>query len=253
MNHTLKSLLITSLLTLPSLMGADALSNPAPTLNREMREITRNAEAFGTEPATRSVYATLVHIFRELDNANSLNQSYIDEVQNQLIPPQLGEAAKQRALARYHTIHKIVDHYLNEIIDRKPYVMADLVTFQNSVLLGTFVIVHGLLLRYGPFYYAVAPFAGGLTLYLFNQLLHGFSLAFKDGLIRDFEVPKSKIHRIWAMKFSKSTSSLTELLTYTLMNQNLDISTGQLGKKLDDAFLNFNTFVKVLEELSLKK
>lgn len=142
-----------------------------------------------------------------------------------------------------------VYHYLNEIIDLKPYVMADLVTFQNAVLLSTFVIVHSLLVNYGAFYYAVAPFAGGVTLYVYNQLLQGFSHAVKDGLIGQFEGPKSKIHRQWAKRISASKSTLTDLLTYTVLHQNLDLSTGQLGKKLDEAFLRSENLQQLFDAI----
>lgn len=256
MNHTLKSLLVTSLLTLPSLMGADALSNPVSTVNREMQEISRNIsteETLAAATVTRTDVATLRLLFRDLDTTASLEQSRLNAIHDQLISTQLGEAAKQRVLARYHAIYRNLDHYLNEIIDHKAYVMADLVTFQNTMLLGTFVIVHTLLLSYGPFYYALAPFAGGVTLYVYNQLLQGFVQAVNDGLIGQFEGPKSKIHRQWAGRISTSKSTLTDLLTYTILHQNIDLSTGQLAKKLDKAFLNFSTFVKVFEEFSINK
>lgn len=253
MNHTVKSLLVTSLLTLPSLMGANALSNQVSTVNREMQEISRNTsteETLAAATVTRTDVATSLKDFSiGLDlGPNISDPTILDDVHDQLIPTQRGEAAKQRALARYHAIYRNVGQYLNEIIDHKPYVMADLVTFQNTMMLGTFMILHTLLLSYGPLYYALAPFAGGVSLYVYTQLLQGFSQAVKDGLIGQFEGPKSKIHRRWAENISKSKPMLTELLTYTLMHKKLDLSPGQLGKKLDDAFLISEDFSELVNK-----
>lgn len=159
------------------------------------------------------------------------------------------EAARQRALARYHSIYRNVDHYLTGIIDCKPYVIADIVTFQNTVLLSTCVIVHALLFKYGAFYYAVAPFAGGVTLYVYNQLLQGFYQAVRDGLIHKFEGSKSKIHRQWVGRIFESKSTLTDLLTYTLLHSRSDFSIGQVTKKLDEAFLRGENFQHLFDAI----
>lgn len=181
MKYTLKSLLVTTVLALPAVMGSENLpcsieksdtQNAVAALTRgtessavgcginvqEMREIServedlRNSAAEETLDVARvtqiDVATELKDFFRELDLGQNISDSTtLDVVYNQLILSGESAADKQRTLSRYQSIYNNVERYLNGIIDYKPYVIADIVTFQNMVLLSTCVIVHILLLK----------------------------------------------------------------------------------------------------------